>query len=692
VFPVQTAPNKRPLTERGFHDATTDHAQIVAWWTQWPAAQVGVDCGRSRVVTVDLDRKADADGLIEVDGYLSWDLLEIDHGNAGCALAMQTPRGPGKQLFFGDPDHVCRRRLGVRPGIDLLGDGGYTIVPSPASPGRQWLYGDPFEVEDLTPAPAWIVELAGSPAPEPRSQSSQLPSANRHTPLTDDQVRDIRAALSYIPNHGRDEWLRVGFALKASSAGEQAYDLWCEWSRSTPTGAIHPKYNEKDQRYTWEHAAELRADGREVTLLTLFWMAMDRGYQGPVPDDDSIEIKLHDATSGESSTVPPAPAPEHQITLLDWTDVAELPPVDWMVEGLIPSQSLTVLAGDTEAGKTFEAIDLALRLVHNLPWCGQQVKPCSVLYLAGEGQHGLAARFRAWRQYHQHLGLDAGGRYCVLSSEIPLLAKRSMHTMSRLVDAVVAAKGHAPGLIVIDTLSQGLEDDENEAKVVAPVLRGLMALTKRYQSSVVVVHHLVKLNAKLAKGQAPYKPTRDSVRGSSALTRNVDTVLGLIVTDDAGGRELHVWKQKDGEKLQPIKLLLTPTWTGRIRSNTFEERSCVMALAPDVPLLDEQQEKEGDEESDPLVNSKALELLEKTLVRIEATLRKLGAVEGTKNKGAVTSNAIVNSVGRKKLTVLAALEFGLREGRLRNVGTKSRASWLATDGLAQTDASAMVNE
>ena len=37
VFPCIPG-GKRPLVEHGFHDATTDRAQIGAWWGRWPQA------------------------------------------------------------------------------------------------------------------------------------------------------------------------------------------------------------------------------------------------------------------------------------------------------------------------------------------------------------------------------------------------------------------------------------------------------------------------------------------------------------------------------------------------------------------------------------------------------------------------------------------------------------------------------
>jgi hypothetical protein len=44
VFPCQ-ADNKRPHTEHGFKEASTDAQQIPSWWQRWPGAMVACPTG-----------------------------------------------------------------------------------------------------------------------------------------------------------------------------------------------------------------------------------------------------------------------------------------------------------------------------------------------------------------------------------------------------------------------------------------------------------------------------------------------------------------------------------------------------------------------------------------------------------------------------------------------------------------------
>jgi len=669
VFPVHPPPNKRPLCEHGFKDATTDHATIVSWWTQWPSAQVGVACGASGLVSVDLDEKP----AEWISGTAS--LIGVGVDPSDCNLLMGTPRHGGRQLIYGADDVLIRRQLGVRPGIDLLGDGGYTIMPSPASPGREWLTGDPLDPDDLEPAPLWLLELASvqtndlrseKTAPTPHQARGPGPSENIITPLGAEQVADIQAALAHIPNDDRGTWIKIGMALKSTGAGDQAYSIWVEWSQSSD------KFDDQDQRYQWDRLHTLKMDGSEVTLSTLFWIAKTHGYTKGARGHDPL---------------PPSDDPlvdRQEVQLVDWTDVANLPPIEWQIEGLIPRASLTVLAGDTEAGKSFCWIDIAMRLVHGLPYAGLNVEPGSVVYLAGEGQAGMAARFRAWRSQHQHLGLDAEGRYCVVSSEIPVLNKDSMNVLHELVKEVVEWKGHPPTLIIIDTLSQGLEDDENDSKVIAPVVRGLMALRSRWRASIGLAHHLVKLQATgRRRGERAPQATRDSIRGSGALTRNIDTVLGLIAQDHEGPRQLCVWKQKDGSKIAPIDFWLHPVPTGQHRAGGEEEWSCIMVPDGCARILEDAKDPTPVVEDPTAPNPAAIAAHKAAIEKIVATLVELGAIEG--GSGAMSGNEICAATGTKRGVVLAAIKGAAREGLIVNMGTDKAALWLVPKSSGTTN-------
>lgn len=122
VFPCVVG-GKKPMTEHGFLDATTDPLKVHRWWLRWPHANVGIPTGdRSGIEVVDVDvhnvpgpaafRRAEAAGL--VGGWLA---------------VVRTPSG-GMHAYY--PSHSDRRQpswQAASAGIDFRGTGGYVIAP-----------------------------------------------------------------------------------------------------------------------------------------------------------------------------------------------------------------------------------------------------------------------------------------------------------------------------------------------------------------------------------------------------------------------------------------------------------------------------------------------------------------------------------------------------------------------------------
>jgi hypothetical protein len=57
--------------------------------------------------------------------------------------------------------------------------------------------------------------------------------------------------------------------------------------------------------------------------------------------------------------------------------------------------------GPSGGGKTFVVLDWCLRMASGSPdWAGYKVKAGNVVYLAGEGHHGLKSRIAAWKNHN----------------------------------------------------------------------------------------------------------------------------------------------------------------------------------------------------------------------------------------------------------------------------------------------------
>ncbi len=110
---------KHPRTQHGFHDASTDEAQIRRWWTQWPNANIGIRTGNGyAVLDVDVDKGGD----------YSLELLEAKHGKLPETRQAVSGSG-GSHHWFRLPEGVQLASCnGFRPGLDIRSDGGYVVV------------------------------------------------------------------------------------------------------------------------------------------------------------------------------------------------------------------------------------------------------------------------------------------------------------------------------------------------------------------------------------------------------------------------------------------------------------------------------------------------------------------------------------------------------------------------------------
>jgi putative DNA primase/helicase len=166
VFPMSQA--KRPFTEHGLHDATTDAAAIRQWWGRWPDALPALATGKSSgVIALDVDIRLAGSGTDSLG-----ELGVIAHPVAPTA---HSPSG-GYHIFFVAPAHELRSSTAkLGPFLDVRAEGGSIILPP--GPGRFW---DPvlnLETVPLAPMPEWMFVrevVRPPPVPPPLRHAGQL--------------------------------------------------------------------------------------------------------------------------------------------------------------------------------------------------------------------------------------------------------------------------------------------------------------------------------------------------------------------------------------------------------------------------------------------------------------------------------------------------------------------------------------
>jgi hypothetical protein len=176
VFPVRPG-NKVPAVARGCHAASREPDAIRRWWSDIPSANVAVATGApSGAWVLDVD-------LHGIDGEAALAGLEHRHGDLPSTWVSATPSG-GRHIWFAlPPGRRTGCRVGIAPGLDVRGHGGYVVAPpSTRHDGRayRWLCA-PWTCE-LAQAPPWLLDLVDPPPPpKPQRPPARLLTASLRT-------------------------------------------------------------------------------------------------------------------------------------------------------------------------------------------------------------------------------------------------------------------------------------------------------------------------------------------------------------------------------------------------------------------------------------------------------------------------------------------------------------------------------
>jgi hypothetical protein len=195
VFPVSPR-GKTPVTTRGMLDATTDAGLVAAWWDERPSANIGVSCGASGLLVIDLD---------DEDAVRAWADLAAGHGGHEKTLVVKT--GKGYHLYFAGRSRSTASR--IAPGVDTRSGGGYVVCPpSVHASGAVYRWLDP--AREPVAAPEWLLELLEHGRHyEEIGERRQLPDGVAFTAYGRSAIERIRAEMASTAQGERNATLNA---------------------------------------------------------------------------------------------------------------------------------------------------------------------------------------------------------------------------------------------------------------------------------------------------------------------------------------------------------------------------------------------------------------------------------------------------------------------------------------------------
>lgn len=213
-------------------------------------------------------------------------------------------------------------------------------------------------------------------------------------------------------------------------------------------------------------------------------------------------------------------------------------PIKWLVKHWIQADAMIMVHGPSGSGKTFIVLDWCLNMVTgSVSWMGHKVANRAVVYLAGEGHHGLRARVSAWFERNQ-TPKELDPPFWLSKSGCDLNTPQGL----QLVLTEIRSLPDTPAMVVIDTLHRFLAGDENSAQDTKTMLDACSIIQREFSCSTLLVHHT-----------GVNEEAQHRARGSSAWRGALDIEISIQPpTSKDGPISIIQRKSKDAELSEPV--------------------------------------------------------------------------------------------------------------------------------------------
>lgn len=208
-----------------------------------------------------------------------------------------------------------------------------------------------------------------------------------------------------------------------------------------------------------------------------------------------------------------------------------LPPLQWVVKGLIPRSSVSLFFGAPKNLKSLILLDMAVCVAGNKTWLSNEkgeggfaVQTCPVIWLDLEnGARRMQERAGAFARAR---GIGAAAPFFAASMPRPwpdLGEAGSVAGMMRDFEAL------GPGLLIIDHLGQSHKADENTGQM-AVVMSSIRTMAEALNFGVGVLHHQIKHIARYGISGS------EALRGHSSILAGADLAIQVerMATDRNG--------------------------------------------------------------------------------------------------------------------------------------------------------------
>ncbi len=312
----------------------------------------------------------------------------------------------------------------------------------------------------------------------------------------------------------------------------------------------------------------------------------------------------------------------HRFKLMDAAHIfTPLPPIEYVIEGVLPRGGLAILGGYSSSGKSWLALDAALSIATGSKWLGRFATQLGTATILDKESGEYESRRRLQRLYR------AKGLETAEAPKLELCCFPDTHFGDPNFERRVRELANGRSLLLFDTLAAFSPGVDENAAAMGEGLNKLQVIAKDTNCAILVVAHEKKLGV-----HGTEIDERERLRGSSAIIGAIDSAFSVQYRKGVPLRISQI-KARGGTAI--------PDFTATI----IDLLGGTAVVTGEVPS---QQETIED--------------------RFEGLCRRIHAIIAKKPE---CSGRHVRAVaGARNTDVAAALERLLEDGRIVNLGTE----------------------
>ena len=482
---------KSPRSGRGFLDALDDIALVEKYWTANPDHLVGVVTGQLvNVLDIDMNSEKGQDG---------WSSLVENNVEVPNTFHVTTSSG-GEHYFYRPPEGIE-----IGPMVDVVMPNGVILEDVDRRAGGSyfiaWSDEVPNSLESLAPSPDWLCTPSrtttrnmyfGSVADwldtlKAGKPSSRVLAAIGRIPKGDFNHQEMIKRQTEMVKLGSEDFAGVQAALDALK------EAW-----------LRPPFDTTENEFDWNASLAGAVNKFGGTATVVESTESNSEFEAQVIDllqKEKVRLEVQRRISAEFYVG------SDELTFEDLESME----MSYLVDELIPEDSICFLVAKRNIGKTFAYLDMVCSMAAGIPWLGKETRQAKTTIVIGEGKNGFIDRIKAWCVAHTFNFED-------LKPWLSFVDRANLNS-DVSIDKIREVTGREQSeLIIFDTWSNtsGVPKEDDGALNSITMNR---AIEIQNGAALLFVHHPNKLSQHTS---APV------MRGSGSLEGRADVVMTMF--------------------------------------------------------------------------------------------------------------------------------------------------------------------